>query len=139
MKITQLHLRRVGVEARPDLVRGNSKDDGASGNPGEKNNREEDPDYPPKDDDRNAESSSTENQLPGAPESSNSQGSDEPPLSTAKNSIISEQSIMQHQLRRQQIMAASQHLYYGQEFLVLYLVGSLYITANNCSKFRQSV
>ncbi|KAH7549554.1 hypothetical protein JRO89_XS13G0049300 [Xanthoceras sorbifolium] len=67
----QLHLRRVGLEARPDLVPGIPKD-GPGGNPSEKKNEKEDPNNPPKDDGGNSENPSTESQLPEAPESSES-------------------------------------------------------------------
>ncbi|KAH9721472.1 Maspardin [Citrus sinensis] len=78
----QLHLRRVGVEARPDLVRGISRD-GSGGDPSESNDRKEDSDNPPQDDGGNFESPSTESQLP-APESSEPHSLNELPLSTAK-------------------------------------------------------
>ncbi|KAH9777447.1 Maspardin [Citrus sinensis] len=78
----QLHLRRVGVEAQPDLVRGISRD-GSGGDPSESNDRKEDSDNPPQDDEGNFESPSTESQLP-APESSEPHSLNELPLSTAK-------------------------------------------------------
>lgn len=138
----QLHLRRVGLEARPDLVRGTPKDDGAGSNPSEKNDEKEDPDNPPKDDGGNTESPSTESQLPTAPESSESRSIDDPPLSNAKFCLIGQQNIMQQPcalMRKQQTMAADTHLQFALEILVLYLVGSLYITSNYCGKFRQLV
>ncbi|KAI9174214.1 hypothetical protein LWI28_013809 [Acer negundo] len=138
----QLHLRRVGLEARPDLVRGTPKDDGAGSNPSEKNDEKEDPDSPPKDDGGNTESPSTESQLPTAPESSESRNIDDQPLSNAKFCLIGQQNIMQQPcalMRKQQTMAADIHLQFALEILVLYLVGSLYITSNYCRKFRQLV
>ncbi|XP_025014390.1 maspardin isoform X2 [Ricinus communis] len=63
----QLHLRRVGVEARTDLVRGIPKD-GTGGSHSEKDTRE-DPDDQPKDS-GNSEGQSSESQLPPASESS---------------------------------------------------------------------
>ncbi|KAK0586616.1 hypothetical protein LWI29_009753 [Acer saccharum] len=138
----QLHLRRVGLEARPDLVRGTPKDDGAGSNPSEKNDEKEDPENPPKDDGGNTESPSTESQLPTAPESSESSSIDDPPLSNAKFCLIGQQNIMQQPcalMRKRQTMAADIHLQFALEILVLYLVGSLYITSNYCRKFRQLV
>ncbi|KAK2664778.1 hypothetical protein Ddye_003352 [Dipteronia dyeriana] len=136
----QLHLRRVGLEARPDLVRGTPKDDGAGSNPSEKNDEKEDPDNQPKDDGGNTESPSTESQLPAAPESSESHSIDDQLLSNAKFCLIGQQNIMQQPcalMRKQQTMAADIHLQFALEILVLYLVGSLYITSNYCWKFRQ--
>ncbi|KAK3224814.1 hypothetical protein Dsin_004676 [Dipteronia sinensis] len=138
----QLHLRRVGLEARPDLVRGTPKDDGAGSNPSEKNDEEEDPDNPPKDDGGNTESPSTESQLPAAPESSESHSIDDQLLSNAKFCLVRQQNIMQQPcalMRKQQTMAADIHLQFALEILVLYLMGSLYITSNYCRKFKQLV
>ncbi|KAL5541060.1 hypothetical protein UlMin_042633 [Ulmus minor] len=80
----QLHLRRVGVEARPDLVKSIHKEDNG-GSPGEKSDKREDPDDPPNDDEGSSENPSSESQLPPAPENSESHSIDEPPLSTANN------------------------------------------------------
>ncbi|KAJ4846535.1 hypothetical protein Tsubulata_013535 [Turnera subulata] len=67
----QLHLRRVGVEPRPDLVPGISKD-GTGGTSTEKK-EEKDPDNQHRKDDQGSfESPSGENQSPQAPESSES-------------------------------------------------------------------
>lgn len=85
-KILQLHLRRVGVEARPDLVRGAPKGDNG-GSPSQNNDgngREKDPDDPPKDDKGSSDTTSAESQLPLAPGSSESHSLDDPPLSTTK-------------------------------------------------------
>ncbi|KAJ0048694.1 hypothetical protein Pint_16014 [Pistacia integerrima] len=104
----QLHLRRVGVEAQPDLVRGISKD-GTGGNPSEKNDGKEDPDNPPKDNGGNSESPSTESQLP-PPESSESHSIDDQPLSNSKGCLVGHGDTMlllpRELLRNQQIMAA---------------------------------
>ncbi|XP_038679780.1 maspardin-like isoform X1 [Tripterygium wilfordii] len=84
----QLHLRRVGVEPRPDLVRGISKD-GSGGSQSDKNQKKEDPDDPPpKDDKESSESASSESQLPPGPESSESHGTEEQVLNNAKTSAI---------------------------------------------------
>lgn len=137
--IGQLHLRRVGVEAQPDLVRGISKD-GTGGNPSEKNDGKEDADNPPKDDGGNSESPSTESQLP-PPESSESQSIDDPPLSNSKGCLIGHGDTMLllpcELLRNQQIMAAEILLQIALEIYVLYLVEKLYVISNSCWKFVQ--
>ncbi|KAJ0105553.1 hypothetical protein Patl1_18645 [Pistacia atlantica] len=135
----QLHLRRVGVEAQPDLVRGISKD-GTGGNPSEKNDGKEDPDNPPKDNGGNSESPSTESQLP-PPESSESHSIDDQPLSNSKGCLVGHGDTMlllpRELLRNQQIMAAEILLQMALEIYVLYLVEKLYITSNLCWKFVQ--
>ncbi|KAL2489974.1 alpha/beta-hydrolase superfamily protein [Forsythia ovata] len=68
----QLHLRRVGVEARPDLVKGIPKD-GAGGSSSEQNNGRGDTDDAPEDDKRDLGSSSNENEPSLAPDGTDSQ------------------------------------------------------------------
>ncbi|XP_037495656.1 maspardin isoform X2 [Jatropha curcas] len=87
----QLHLRRVGVEARPDLVRGIPKD-GTGGSHSEKENEKEDPDDQPKHRE-NSESPSGKNQLPPASESSESHTVDEQLLSNAEVFLIDQKDI----------------------------------------------
>lgn len=84
----QLHLRRVGLEAQPDMVRGIPKD-GAGGSHGEEKDGKEDPDDEPKDDEGSSEGQSKENQLCPAPESSESHTSHDQPLSNAQLCLIS--------------------------------------------------
>lgn len=83
----QLHMRRVGVEARPDLVQGAPKDGGGGGSSSEQNDRKDDSDDPPNEDSdgppnndaddpptedaENSENPSTGNQPPLIPESTN--------------------------------------------------------------------
>ncbi|PNT45034.1 hypothetical protein POPTR_003G114900v4 [Populus trichocarpa] len=83
----QLHLRRVGLEAQPDMVRGIPKD-GAGGSHGEEKDGKEDPDDEPKDDEGSSEGQSKENQLCPAPESSESHTSHDQPLSNAQLCLI---------------------------------------------------
>uniref|UniRef100_A0A2P2KJQ9 Maspardin n=1 Tax=Rhizophora mucronata TaxID=61149 RepID=A0A2P2KJQ9_RHIMU len=79
----QLHLRRVGVEARPDLVRGIPKD-GTGGSHSEKKDGKDDPDDQSKDDEGSSEASSRENKLPPPLESTASHSLDEQPVTSAK-------------------------------------------------------
>lgn len=83
----QLHLRRVGLEAQPDMVMGIPKD-GAGGSHGEEKDGKEDPDDEPKDDEGSSEGQSKENQLCPAPESSESHTSHDQPLSNAHLCLI---------------------------------------------------
>ncbi|XP_022858553.1 uncharacterized protein LOC111379425 isoform X1 [Olea europaea var. sylvestris] len=75
----QLHLRRVGVDARQDLVRGVPKD-GPGGSSSEQNSRKGDPDDAPEDDKRDIGSSSNENEPPLTPEGTDSQNLESTPL-----------------------------------------------------------
>ncbi|XP_062117189.1 uncharacterized protein LOC133831043 isoform X2 [Humulus lupulus] len=127
----QLHLRRVGVEARPDLIKSTPKE-GNGGSPSEKNNdKREDPDDPPNNDNESSESPSTQNQPLPAPENSESHSLDGQPLNCAKfggwGHIVSTQILM--------------HLIW--EIVALHLqplyVGSLYTILNYNWKFRQAV
>ncbi|XP_011033900.1 PREDICTED: maspardin-like isoform X2 [Populus euphratica] len=83
----QLHLRRVGLEAQPDMVRGIPKD-GAGGSHGEEKDGKEGPDDEPKDDEGSSEGQSKENQLCPAPESSASHTSHDQLLSNAQLCLI---------------------------------------------------
>ncbi|GAA0144517.1 hypothetical protein LIER_04942 [Lithospermum erythrorhizon] len=75
----QLHLRRVGVEARPDLVPKIPMDDDNNGSSSEQNDRR-DSDDPPTDDKRDSETPSSSNGPPLLPESMAPSSSGEPPL-----------------------------------------------------------
>ncbi|CAA2980347.1 maspardin isoform X1 [Olea europaea subsp. europaea] len=75
----ELHLRRVGVEARPDLVIGMPKD-GAGGSSSEQKNGRRDTDDAPEDDKRGSGSTSNENELPLAPEGTDTQNLESAPL-----------------------------------------------------------
>ncbi len=126
----QLHLRRVGVEARPDLIQGISRG-GSGGSPSEENDEREDPDDPPKDDKEATEGPSTDTQLHPAPESSESHSLDDQPLSNAR---------VCHFVHEDMLLLFLPQLW---EILFLYLfplkLGALYITLNYFWKFRQVV
>ncbi|XVE57743.1 hypothetical protein DITRI_Ditri04bG0114200 [Diplodiscus trichospermus] len=137
----QLHLRRVGVEAQPDLVRTIPKD-GTGGSPSKENDEKKDSDDQPF-----KESTSKESQLPPAPESSESHGLDDQVVSNAKIcSITHEESIaLMHSafLKNQHTVASRILLQSTWEFFIFSLLPfymeSLYITSNNVWKFRQLV
>ncbi|KAK9266229.1 hypothetical protein L1049_012433 [Liquidambar formosana] len=143
----QLHLRRVGVDARPDLLHGIPKD-GSGGSPSKQNDEREDTDDPPKDDGGSSESPSTESQLPPPPESSGSHNLDEQLLSNAKVCLNSPE-YLSLLLRHAffdiplHIIATDTFLKLTMESFVLYLlslfVGTLYITLEYRWKYRQFV
>ncbi|KAF8412380.1 hypothetical protein HHK36_000344 [Tetracentron sinense] len=83
----QLHLRRVGVESRPDLVRGTSND-GSGGSPNENSDGREDANDPPMDEGGGSASPATESQLPPSSDGVASHNLDDQPLSDSKNSPI---------------------------------------------------
>ncbi|KAM6569050.1 hypothetical protein CsatB_017035 [Cannabis sativa] len=127
----QLHLRRVGVEARPDLIKSTPKE-GNGGSPSEKNkDKREDSDDPPNDDNESSENSPTQSQRLPAPESSESHSLDDQPLNCAKmggwGRIVSAQILLQ--LIWEIIALHLQPLY----------VGSLYNILKYNWKFRQAV
>lgn len=128
----QLHLRRVGVEARPDLVRG-IPNDGTGGSYSESEDGKGDRDDQPKDDRGNSESPSRESELSPAPESSESHGLDEQLLNNAKYSFNGQQERLRlcELLSKQQIIASELHSRFTVEMflqcLLFIRVGSLYI------------
>lgn len=141
----QLHLRRVGVEAQPDLVRSIPKD-GTGGSPSKENDEKKDHDDQPKDNGGNNESTSEERQLPPAPESSESHGLEDQPFINAKNCSIGYEDaiILMHSVfLKKQHTVASRILQSTWELFIFsllpYYVESLYITSNNVWKFRQLV
>ncbi|KGN50200.1 maspardin [Cucumis sativus] len=79
----QLHLRRVGVEARPDLVQIASQGGGSDSGPSEKKD-ERDGDDTHEDDNEHTENSPSESQISPAPESSESHSLDNQLLNNAK-------------------------------------------------------
>ncbi|MBA0644665.1 hypothetical protein Goklo_028795 [Gossypium klotzschianum] len=136
----QLHLRRVGVEAKPDLVRTIPKD-GSGGSPGKENDEKKDHDDQPNGNGGNPESTSKESQSPPAPESSEYHGLYDQLLSSAKViSIGREDSTL---MKDQHILATGVLLQLTWEFFIFSLlpiyVCSLYITQNNVWKFRKLV
>ncbi|TYG77447.1 hypothetical protein ES288_D03G195500v1 [Gossypium darwinii] len=136
----QLHLRRVGVEAKPDLVRTIPKD-GSGGSPGKENDEKKDHDDQPNGHGGNPESTSKESQSPPSPESSEYHGLYDQLLSSAKViSIGREDSTL---MKDQLILATGVLLQLTWEFFIFSLlpiyVCSLYITENNVWKFRKLV
>ncbi|KAG6788443.1 hypothetical protein POTOM_004510 [Populus tomentosa] len=128
----QLHLRRVGVDARPDLVRG-IPNDGTGGSYSESEDGKGDRDDQPKDDRGNSESPSRESELSPAPESSESHGLDEQLLNNAKYSFNGQQERLRlcELLSKQQNIASELHSRFTVEMflqcLLFIRVGSLYI------------
>ncbi|KAM3734931.1 hypothetical protein ACB098_10G051700 [Castanea mollissima] len=126
----QLHLRRVGVEARPDLIQGISRG-GSGASPSEENDKGEDPDDPPKDDGEATKDPSTDSQLHPAPESSESHSLDDQLLSNAR---------VCHFVNENMLVPFLPHLW---AILFLYLLslnlGALYITLSYSWNFRQVV
>ncbi|TYI34625.1 hypothetical protein ES332_A03G021300v1 [Gossypium tomentosum] len=135
----QLHLRRVGVEAKPDLVRTIPKD-GSGGSPGKENDEKKDHDDQPNGNGGNPESTSKESQSPPAPESSEYHGLYDQLLSSAKVISIGRQDST---LMKNQHILATGVLQVTWEFFIFSLlpiyVCSLYITQNNVWKFRELV
>ncbi|XP_022737954.1 maspardin-like isoform X2 [Durio zibethinus] len=142
----QLHLRRVGVEAQPDLVRRIPKD-GTGGSPSKENDEKKDRDDQPKDSEGNPENTSEESGSPPAPESSESRGLDDQLLSNAEACSIDQADsiVLPHSalLKNQHTVATRILLRSTWEFFIFSLlpfcVESLYITSNNVWKYRQLV
>ncbi|XP_011018227.1 PREDICTED: maspardin-like [Populus euphratica] len=128
----QLHLRRVGVEARPDLVWA-IPNDGTGGSYSKSEDGKGDRDDQPKDDRGNSESPSRESELSPAPESSESHGLDEQLLNNANYSFNGQQERppLCELLSRQQNIASELHSRFTVEIFLQYLlfirVGSLYV------------
>ncbi|XP_058221834.1 uncharacterized protein LOC131331895 isoform X2 [Rhododendron vialii] len=165
----QLHLRRVGVEPQPDLVRGISLeasgsggggsgsdgDDGGSGRSGKQNKGKEDGDDAPKDDMGSSGDAPPESQPPPSPESSapespDSQLSDSQLLGNAKLGSTGAKYLPLQLLpaifeEYQYLIAAYTFLHFAREFCTLYLLpfylATLYIKLDwvSCPKFRQAV
>ncbi|KAK8703286.1 hypothetical protein V6N13_021608 [Hibiscus sabdariffa] len=137
----QLHLRRVGLEAHPELVQSIPKD--GTGGSNSKEDDEKDRDDEPKDNGGNPESNSEESQSsPSAPESSEFHGLDYQLLSNAEihheNPVV-----LTHSARlMNQHAAATRVLQSTWELFIISLlpfcVASLY-TSINARKFRQLV
>ncbi|XVE65003.1 hypothetical protein DITRI_Ditri07aG0146800 [Diplodiscus trichospermus] len=142
----QLHLRRVGVEAQPDLVRSIPKD-GTDGSPSKENDEKEDGDDQPKDNGGDPEGTSEESQLPPAPAGSESHGLDDQLFINSKMCSIGHEdaNILMHStiLKNQHAVASKIVLQSAWLFLIFSLlpfyVESLYITSKNVWKFRQLV
>ncbi|XP_057976529.1 uncharacterized protein LOC131163794 isoform X2 [Malania oleifera] len=144
----QLHLRRVGVEAQPDLVQGISKD-GTDGSPNEeRNGGREGADDQPKDAGESSESPPSETQLTPAPESTESQDIDDR-LSNAKVLFLGREYLMllsYHALFENELCITATEMFQKvmrelsltPYFLFLSLV-ILYISRKHVQEFRQFV
>lgn len=154
----QLHLRRVGVEPRPDLVRGVSEDtSGGGGNSSEQNNGNDgDGDDAPKDDTGSSGIMPPESQPPESPDSSQPPPAPESPdsrhssdsqlLSNAKVGATDAEnltSLCAISEKQQHIIASNIFQHFAWEFCTLYLLcrqaGTLYINWESCWKFRKVV
>lgn len=118
----QLHLRRVGVEARPDLVR-SVPEGGLGGSPSRGSGR--DPDESGKDDEGSSENPSAESNLPFPPQSSESSNlNNQPPENSSENCQLVHQAML-HLLpctNRKQFVPPEVLAYFIWEcFLRLYL------------------
>ncbi|XP_021901729.1 maspardin isoform X1 [Carica papaya] len=130
----QLHLRRVGVEARPDLVRGISKD-GGGGSPSEKSDEKGDRNDPGKDIGESSESPSA-GQLSPAPESSGSNSLGDQFLSNTQYCLVDPRDkilpFLGSLFNNHHVVATGIILQFVWEVLVSYLLPfyaeSLYIT-----------
>lgn len=139
----QLHLRRVGVEAREDLVRGIPKEGAGGGSSSEQNNDREDTDDAPNEEGgSDPETPSTEGQPPLVPESSDSQNLDNQLLHVASFSQTSLQprSFFENQ---QQMLAAITFLHFSLKLISIYQLPlsllTLYIDNKNRWKFKEYV
>ncbi|KAL6177140.1 hypothetical protein ACLB2K_048666 [Fragaria x ananassa] len=144
----QLHLRRVGVEARPDMVPGYSKGGSGGGSSSEENEKKDqdkkDPDDPSKDDRENLESSKEESQIPPPPGSSESHSLDDQLVNSAKFFPLSSEdmmvSLLSEFVKQQQTVLPELAMQLWETFAIHLLslcVSSLYISLNCNQKVRQ--
>lgn len=156
----QLHLRRVGVEPRPDLVQGSSNDGGGSSS--EQNGGKEDSSDPenrdfdgspnkeaddsPSEDAENSESPTNENQPPLMPASTNIKYIEDQVI--CANSSVTTCSFLIHIIshifpEKQHHTAATSFIHTAFEFVVCeLLLGyflTLYINRENMLKLKQLV
>ncbi|KAG8382378.1 hypothetical protein BUALT_Bualt05G0071200 [Buddleja alternifolia] len=129
----QLHLRRVGVEARPDLVQGIPKDDGGGSSSDQNDGRGNTDDAPEDDGKRDYGGAHNENELPLVPEGPNSGNFENLLLSYAYLSNGSDEStlplVLKAILKNEQTALADVILNFMCEYVILNLlhVGTLYI------------
>ncbi|XP_061348256.1 LOW QUALITY PROTEIN: uncharacterized protein LOC133293672 [Gastrolobium bilobum] len=141
----QLHLRRVGVEARPDLVPSIPKGD-LGGSPSKENDGD-DSDKSRKDDKRDSENPSAESEIHTTPESSESHNLENQPLES------SECCHLDHEVtlyvfpvvftKEKNIVPPETHVHFMTEYIVLFYllryISSRYIIWNYSLEFRQVV
>ncbi|MED6135930.1 hypothetical protein PIB30_051320 [Stylosanthes scabra] len=145
----QLHLRRVGVEARPDLVH-NIPKDGLGGSPSKENNGDDadksrkDGEGTSKDSEGTSRNPSTEREIHHSPESSGSNNLDDQPLESAECCRLNHQVVLyvfpSGFTKEGHFVPTETCVHFMWEYAVLsYLlcyINSLYII-NNFLEFRQ--
>ncbi|KAJ4957044.1 hypothetical protein NE237_013827 [Protea cynaroides] len=143
----QLHLRRVGVEAMPELVPGTPKD-GSAGSPSKKNDEREDADDPSKDVGEGTSNPTPEYNLPPASDGTDSHDMNDQLLNNAKLCILNHDYLTPLLLAHTVVdkhrcsMGIETMLQLACAFSFLYLhmvAGTLYIRQKNCRKFWQCV
>ncbi|KAB2620669.1 maspardin-like [Pyrus ussuriensis x Pyrus communis] len=134
----QLHLRRVGVEPRPDLVPGISK--GGGGGSSSEESEKKDLEDPPNDDKGSLDNPFAEPQLPPAPESSESHSSEDQLISNAKFCHFGDGDTT---LKNQRTITTEFVMRLGREMFSVHLLSfymaSLYISLNCNLKLRPVV
>ncbi|KAJ4952459.1 hypothetical protein NE237_029291 [Protea cynaroides] len=142
----QLHLRRVGVEASPDFVP-DTPEDGGGGSSSKENDEREDTDDPPKDIGGDPLNPTTEDHLPPASDGANSNDLPDQVLNNGKFCILNHECLtpllLPHEtVDKQQydlVIETILQLACAFSFFYLNVVGTLYISRENCRKFRQCV
>ncbi|KAE8722198.1 Alpha/beta-Hydrolases superfamily protein isoform 2 [Hibiscus syriacus] len=130
----QLHLRRVGLEAHPELMQSIPKDGTGGSHSKENDKKDPDRDDKPKDNGGNPESNSEESQSsPSAPEGSEFHGLDYQLLCTHSAMLM----MNQHTAATCILLRSTWELLIVS--LLPFCVGSLYISSNHAWKFRQLV
>ncbi|XP_068305730.1 uncharacterized protein [Pyrus communis] len=134
----QLHLRRFGVEPRPDLVPGISK--GGGGGSSSEESEKKDPEDPPNDDKGSLDNPFAEPQLPPAPESSESHSSEDQLISNAKFCHFGDGDTTlknQHTITTEFVMRLGREMF--SVHLLSFYMASLYISLNCNLKLRPVV
>ncbi|XP_059657435.1 uncharacterized protein LOC132303986 [Cornus florida] len=144
----QLHLRRAGVEARPDLVPGIPKD-GNDGSSSKQDDGKEDADDARKEDDVGSSGNpSPESQPSPPPENTDAHNLDDQLLSNAKVWAINAEymtPLLLHAIleKQQHLITSKTFLYFTWEFFAIRLlplyVGTLYFNWKYCWELRQVV
>ncbi|ESW27578.1 hypothetical protein PHAVU_003G214500 [Phaseolus vulgaris] len=141
----QLHLRRVGVEARPDLVHNIPKGD-LGGSPSKESN-EDDFDKSHEDDRGGSENSPAKYEINPTPESSGSSNLDKQPLDSSECCHLDHEPALYALpggfTRRKNIVPPGTSVHFVWEYIatfhLLHYISSLYIIWNYSSEFRQVV
>ncbi|KAL1333632.1 hypothetical protein HN51_062489 [Arachis hypogaea] len=139
----QLHLRRVGVEARPDLVH-NIPKDGLGGSSGKEKNGD-DTDKSRKDGEGTSGNPSTEREIPHSPESTGSNNLDNQPLESEECCHLNHQVALyvfpSGLTKEKHFVPTETRVHFMWEYAVLFYllryISSLYIIDNYSLEFRQ--